>query len=126
MILAPLIHFDDVVGLLCRFDFERVGRQFYLHAVGAELGDGAWVALLAGDGELEVIHTGQALTALSIADKADALERHIAIEQFQIEFCTVLLDPFQGLSRNPWLCHSQAPAVASNISTERLPRVNIC
>ncbi|MNC34999.1 hypothetical protein D3C75_834640 [compost metagenome] len=83
--------------MLCRFDFERVGRQFDLHAVGTKLGDSARVALLSGDGELEVIHTGQALATLGVADKTDALERHVAIEQFQIEFCTVLLDPFQGL-----------------------------
>ncbi|MNH01478.1 hypothetical protein D3C79_606990 [compost metagenome] len=78
-------------------DLERVGRQFDLHGVGAELGNGTGVALFAGHGEFEVVHAGQALAAVGVAHETDALERDIAIEQFQVKLGAVLLDPLQGL-----------------------------
>ena len=74
MLLAPLLHLDDIVGAWRGLDFERVGRQLDLHAVRAKLGHGTGVALLAGNGEFEGIDACQAVAAIGITDKGDALE----------------------------------------------------
>jgi hypothetical protein len=84
------------------------------------------VALLAGDGELEGIDACQALAAIGITDKGDALERDGVVQQFEVELGAMLFDPLQGFSRSPWLCHNQAPAVATSIRTKRFSRVSIC
>ncbi len=95
MVLAPLAQLDHF-GAGQRFlDFERVGRQFDLRAVGAELGDDACMAGFAGHSEFEVVHPRQASPAVGIFHKADALERHCAVEQFDIQLGAMLFDPRQ-------------------------------
>ncbi len=82
-------------------DLERVGRQFNLHAVGAELGHGTGVALLARDGELEGVDARQALAAVGVTDKGDTLECDRVVEQFEVELGAMLFDPFQGFLAQP-------------------------
>ncbi len=95
MVLAPLAQLDHI-GAGQRFlDLERVGRQFDLRAVGAELCDGPAVTSLARDGELEIVDTRQTPPTVGILHKTDALQRHGAVEQFDIELGTMLLDPRQ-------------------------------
>ncbi len=101
MFFTPLTHFDHIGRWRRGFDFEGVGRQFDVRGVRAELGDGAGVALVAGHGEFEVIHTRQALAAVGIAGKGDASQGDIAVEQLQIELRAVLLDPLQRAFSQP-------------------------
>jgi len=101
VLLAPLLHLYHIVSARWRLDFERVGRQFDLHAVGAELGDGAGVTLLTRHGELEGIDARQALFAVGVTDKGDALEGNGIVEQFEVELGAMLLDPLQGFLAQP-------------------------
>src|SRR5450830_249883 len=94
-VLAPLAEFDHVGAGQRRLDLERVGRQFDLCAVGAELGDGPGVAGFAGHSEFEIVDARQAPPAFGILHKTDALQCHGPVEQLDIEFGAMLLDPCQ-------------------------------
>ena len=96
--LAPLAKFNHLSAVHDRWlrfflGPDRIGRQVNFGAVGAELSDGAGMALIAGDRKFEVIHTGQALLPIGISDKANFFQRHVVIEQLDIEFSTMLFDP---------------------------------
>lgn len=95
VVLAPLAELDHLgTGQRC-LDFEGVGRQFDLCAMGAELGDRPRMAGFAGHGELEIVDTRQAPPAVGVLYKTDALERHGAIQQLDVELGAMLLDPLQ-------------------------------
>ncbi|MNH37763.1 hypothetical protein D3C79_987130 [compost metagenome] len=52
--------------------------------------------MLAGNGEFEGIDACQALAAIGITDKGDALECDGIVEQLEVELGAVLFDPFHG------------------------------
>lgn len=95
MVLTPLAQLDHVRAGQRFLGFERVGRQFDLRAVGAELGDGPAVASLARHRELEIVDTRQTSPPAGILHKAYALQGHRTVEQLDIELGAMLLDPLQ-------------------------------
>ena len=95
VVLAPLAEFDHVGAGHRRLDLERVGRQFDLRAMGAKLGDGALMTGIAGHRKFEIVYARQAPPTIGILHKTNALERHRAVEQFDIELGAMLLDPLQ-------------------------------
>lgn len=95
VVLAPLAQFDDLGAGQRLLGFERVGRQFDLRAVGAELGDDPGMPGFAGYRKLEIIDARQASTAIGILDETDAFERHGTVKQLDIELGAMLLDPRQ-------------------------------
>lgn len=95
MVLAPLAQFDHFGARQWFLGFERVGCQFDLRTVGAELGDRPGMAGLPGHGEFEIIDACQAPPAIGILDETNAFERNRTIEQFDIKLGAMLLDPLQ-------------------------------
>ena len=95
MVLAPLAELDHIGAGRWRLDLERVGRQFDLRAMGTELRDRPRMASFAGHGELEIVDARQSPPTVGVFHEADTLERHRAVEQFNIKFGAVLLDPLQ-------------------------------
>ena len=73
VVLAPLAQFDDLGAGQRLLGFERVGRQFDLRAVGAELGDDPGMPGFAGHRELEIIDARQASAAIGILDETDVV-----------------------------------------------------
>ena len=125
VVLAPLAQFDDLGAGQRLLGFERVGRQFDLRAVGAELGDDPGMPGFAGHRELEIIDARQASAAIGILDETDAFERHGTVKQLDIELAQCCLTRASARSRRPWLCQTQAAPVASSIKTKMFPRVSI-
>lgn len=95
VVLAPLAQFDHLGAGQRLLGLERVGRQFNLRTVGAELRDNSGMAGFPGHSELEIIDTCQAPPAIGILDEPDAFECHRTIEQFDIKLGAMLLDPLQ-------------------------------
>ena len=95
MVLAPLAQFDHLGAGQRLLGLERVGRQFDLRTVGTELGDDPGMTGFPGHGELEIIDTCQAPSAIGILYETDAFERHRTVEQLDIELGAMLLDPLQ-------------------------------
>lgn len=71
-------------------------RQLDASGVAAEHGDAADVTLLASNGEFEAIDPRQAFLAAGIGAQGEFLQRHIAVEQFDIELAAVLFHRQQG------------------------------
>ena len=72
-----------------------IRRQLNLRTVRTELRNGPVMAGLAGHRKFKVVHPRQASTAARIFDKTDFLQRHVAIQQLDLELGAMLLDPLQ-------------------------------